>query len=125
MDLESVWEHRGGLIFKFRGVDSISEAEPLQGLEVCVPRAERAPLSEGEYYQSDLIGCEVIEAGSGEPLGTVAAFQEFGGPALLEVARAGEPLLIPFARSICTQVDIAGRRILVNLPEGLKELNSR
>lgn len=125
MDLESVWEHRGGLVFKFRGVDSISEAEPLQRSEVRLPGEARVPLPEGEYYQSDLVGCEVIEAGSGEPLGTVAAFQEYGGPALLEVSRPGEPLLIPFVRSICRQVDIAGRRILVDLPDGLKELNSR
>ena len=55
--IESVWDHRGRLVFKFQGVDSIDEAEPLQGLEVRLPRSERAPLADGEFYQSDLIGC--------------------------------------------------------------------
>ncbi len=125
-EIESVWEHRGQLIFKFRGVDSITEAEALAGAELRVPREQRAPLPDDEYYQSDLVGCEVIERASGERLGTVTGWQEYGGPALLEV-RAGEeePLLIPFARAICTEIDLAARRIVVDLPEGLKELSRK
>jgi len=122
--LESVWEHRGALVFKFRGVDSISEAEPLEGAEVRIPAEARRKLPEGEYFQSDLIGCEVVEQASGERLGVVAGWQEYGGPPLLEVHGEGEPLLIPFARSICVEIDVAGRRIAVDLPEGLKELNA-
>jgi 16S rRNA processing protein RimM len=122
LGLESVWEHRGGLIFKFRGCDSIAEAELLAGAEVRIPREARRELAADEYYQSDLVGCEVIERRSGERLGQVRAWQEYGGPPLLEVERPGEPLLIPFARSICVEIDVAGRRILVDLPEGLKEL---
>lgn len=121
--LESVWEHRGGLIFKFLGVDSISEAEPLQGAEVRIPVEARRKLPEGEYFQSDLVGCEVVERASGERVGVVTGWQEYGGPALMEVKEGeGEPLLIPFARSICVEIDVAGRRILVDLPEGLKDL---
>ncbi len=126
--IESVWEHRGLLIFKFRGVDSISEAERLEGAEVRVPREQRAALPEGEFYQADLVGCEVIERATGERLGTVTGWQEYGGPALLEVSppdSEGEPLLIPFARAICTEIDPAGKRIVVELPEGLKELPRR
>jgi 16S rRNA processing protein RimM len=119
--LESVWEHRGGLIFKFRGVDSISEAEPLEGAEVRIPIEARRKLPEGEYFQSDLVGCEVVERASGKRLGVVTGWEEYGGPPLLEVKSEGEPLLIPFARSICVEIDVAGRRILVDLPEGLKE----
>jgi 16S rRNA processing protein RimM len=125
-EIERVWLHRGRLIFKFRGVDSISQAERLQGAEVRVPRAERAEAPPGEYYHSDLAGCEVVERGTGERLGVVAGWQECGAAALLEVERAGteEPLLVPFARAICVEIDLQARRILVELPEGLKELNS-
>ena len=122
MELESVWEHRGRLVFKFRGVDSISDAEPLQGAEVRLPLSERAPLGDGEFYQSDLTGCEVVERSTGERLGTVADWVEHGGPALLEVHGAGKPILIPFVKSICVEIDVPGRRIVVDLPEGLKDL---
>ena len=122
--IESVREHRGGLVFKFQGVGSISQAEPLEGAEVRVPLAERATLPPGEYYHSDLTGCQVVDRASGERLGVVTGWQEFGGPGLLEVERpGGGQMLIPFARAICVEIDVPGRCIRVDLPEGLKELS--
>ncbi|MGI8988301.1 MAG: ribosome maturation factor RimM [Bryobacteraceae bacterium] len=120
VEVESVWHHVDRLIFKFRGVDSISDAEPLEGSEVRVPMEERVALEPGEYFQSDLVGCQVRDRFSGEPLGQVTAWRDGGGTGLLEV---DGNLLIPFARAICISIDVAGRAILVDLPEGLKELN--
>jgi 16S rRNA processing protein RimM len=123
-EIESVWLHDGRPVLKFRGIDTISEAEALVGAEVRLPAAERMPLEEGEFYQADLIGCEVVEQPSGELLGEVTGWQEAGGPNLLQVRmRAGGELLIPFARAICVEIDVAARRIMVDLPAGLKELN--
>jgi 16S rRNA processing protein RimM len=122
IELESVWEHRGRLVFKFRDIDSISEAEPLQGAEVRLPRGERAPLAEGEYYRSDLVGCEVVERSTGERLGAVVDWVEHSGPPLIEVRGEGRPILIPFVKAICVEIDVPGRRIAVELPEGLKDL---
>jgi 16S rRNA processing protein RimM len=118
-EVEETWFHLRTLIFKFRGVDTISDAEKLVGAEVRVPFAERAPLDPGEYYESDLIGCEVVERGTGESLGRVAALQDGGGAGLLEVGH----LLIPFSKAICVEIDPAAKRITVELPEGLKDLN--
>jgi 16S rRNA processing protein RimM len=124
LEVEHVWQHRGRVVFKFRGIDSISEADELRGCEIRVPRAERLPLAAGEYYQSDLVGFEVVERWTGLAVGRVTGWQEFGGPALLEVEGAsGEESLIPFARSICGDIDLELRRIQVDLPEGLKGLN--
>jgi 16S rRNA processing protein RimM len=122
--VEQVWEHGSQLVFKFEGVGTISEAEQLRGAEVRVPAAERFALPEGEYYHSDLVGCETVDAASGERLGSVVAFREEGANGLLVVAKAGGgELLVPFTRAICLEIDIAGRRIAVDLPEGLLELN--
>jgi 16S rRNA processing protein RimM len=120
-EVETTWFHNGTLIFKFRGVDSISDAELLSGLEVRVPLAERAPLEAGEFFQSDLIGCEVIDRASGTRIGAVTDWDDGGGSGLL-VIDDGD-LLIPFARAICVEIDPAARRIAVELPPGLKELN--
>jgi 16S rRNA processing protein RimM len=119
-EIETTWFHNGTLIFKFRGVDSISDAELLTGLEVRVPLAERAPLEAGEFFQSDLIGCEVVEHASGARIGFVTDWDDGGGTGLLVVE--GD-LLIPFARAICVEIDPAAKRIAVELPPGLKELN--
>ncbi|MFB3778971.1 MAG: ribosome maturation factor RimM [Bryobacteraceae bacterium] len=122
--VEEAWEHRGRIVLKLRGVETISEAERLRGCEVRIPLASRPELPAGEYYQSDLVGCELIERSSGRRVGRVKGWQQHGGPALLEVeGDGGEELLVPFARSICVEIDAPGRRVLVDLPEGLKDLN--
>jgi 16S rRNA processing protein RimM len=118
--VEEVWFHQGVLIFKFQGVDTISDAEPLNGSEVRIPAAERVSLDEGEYFQSDLVGCQVVERSSGRPLGQVTGWEEGGGAGLLVV---DSHWLIPFARSICVEIDPAARRITVDLPAGLKDVN--
>ncbi len=125
LEVEWVRERRGGLVFKFRGVDSIDQAEQLAGAEVRVPLAQRRGLPPGEYYQSDLIGWRVVERSSGQALGVITGWKECGAAPLLEVetGAGGEPLLVPFARAICVEIDPAGRRVVVELPEGLKELS--
>ena len=120
VEIESVWEHGNRLVFKFRGIDNISEAEVWQGAEVRVPAAERAPLDEGEFYHSDLIGCEVWDRKRGDRVGVVIAMRDFGGPGTLELDNG---LLVPFAKAICVNIEPAARRIDVELPEGLRELN--
>lgn len=115
VDIEKVWMHDGRLVFKFGGVETRDDAEALRGLELRIPLSDRPPAPEGTYYQSDLVGCEVVEI-NGNRLGVVTGWQDYGAAGLLEV---GE-LMIPFARSICIEVDMAARRIVVALPEGLK-----
>jgi 16S rRNA processing protein RimM len=121
-EVEYVREHDGGLLIKFRGVDSISDAETLRGAEVQVPIAERVTLEPGEYFHSDLIGCEVRERASGRVVGRVTNFEEYGGPPLLEID--GGRMLIPFVKAICTDIRPAERLILADLPEGLENIRA-
>lgn len=118
-EVEFTWFHDATLVFKFRGVDSISDAEKLSGSEVRVPFSERVPLDPGEFFESDIVGCEVVDRRTGKSLGRVSAWLDGGGAGLLQVGH----LLIPFARSICVEIDPAAKRIAVELPEGLEDLN--
>lgn len=118
MEVEHAWMHGDQLILKFKGVDTISGAEKLAGFEVSIPFEQRAALGEEEFYESDLVGCEVIDA-TGRSLGLVTEFEETGGTALLHVG----DLMIPFAKSICTKIDPANKQIIVNPPAGLLDLN--
>lgn len=122
--VDEVREYQGGLVFRFEEAPTISEAEPLQGCEVRIPLAELPAAPDGEYYIADLVGCLVIDRRTVMALGTVEGWQDSGGTGLLEVKREGkaEPMLVPFARSICVEIDPAQRRIVVDLPEGLDEL---
>jgi 16S rRNA processing protein RimM len=119
--VESAWWHSGILIFKFEGIDSISDAEPLSGCEVRVPRSERIRLEPGEYFLSDLLGCQVVDGRTGQPIGQVQAFDEGGGAGGMLVV--GRDVLIPFVRSICRQIDLEAKVITVDVPNGLLDLN--
>jgi len=100
----------------------MDDAERLRGLEIQVPLAERVKLGAGQYFITDLIGCEVIEVAAPAPLGRVRDVQQTGvGAYILAVETAAGELLIPFAAHICTEIDLAARRIVVSLPEGLRE----
>jgi len=119
-EVESVRNVPGSVIFKFRGIDSMDDADRWRGAEVRIPREERLEPEPGEFFIGDLIGCEVVERGTGGSLGFVTGWDQGGASGLLHV---GPDLLIPFARSICVSIDVAGKRIEVDLPEGLKDLN--
>jgi len=123
MEVEHFWIHGDRAIFKFKGVDTITDAERLAGSAVQVPLDQRPATPEGEYYQSDLVGCEVVDQ-SGRLLGTVLGFHETGGVPLLEIrTQDGREMLIPFAKALLINIDLERKRIDVNLPAGLDELN--
>ena len=121
-EVEHYWSHDGRPVFKFVGMDSISESEVWQGADILVPEAERAGPEEGEYSHADLMGCNVI-APDLATIGVVTGVEDYGGPPLLKVKTAdSREILIPFARAICREIDVAARIIRVELPEGLLEL---
>ena len=119
--LETARFHKGRVLLKFEGVDSITDAETLRGALVQVPQSERVPLPAGRVYVSDLMGCSVLE--QEEVIGTVVGWQETGAVPLLRVDCAGEELLIPFTPAICYSVDVVNKQILVHTPAGLREVN--
>jgi 16S rRNA processing protein RimM len=119
MRVEETWRHDGRPVFKFAGIDSISDAEKWEGAEMLVPASEVEPPEEGAYSYADLVGCKVV--GESE-LGVVTEVEAFGGAPLLKLEAAdGREILIPFARSICKVIDVASKTIRVDLPEGLLE----
>lgn len=120
VNVENLWYHDGRPIFKFAGIDSISQAEPWEGAEMLVEDSERIAAPEGEYLHSDLIGCTVV-AGD-RTLGEVKDVVEYGGPVLLQVHDGTREVLIPFVRAFCPEIDIDAKRIVAELPEGLVDL---
>lgn len=122
--IEKAWFNKDELVLKFEGVDTRNDAELLGGLQVCIPEEERPPAPEGEFYYSDLIGCRV-ETPEGRHLGSVTAWHDYGAAPLLEVRDGEAELLIPFTDVFYREVDVKGRRIVVELPEGLEELNQK
>jgi 16S rRNA processing protein RimM len=124
LELEEVWPHKGLLVLKFRGVDSISDAEILVGAELQVPSADRAELEQGWTYISDLIGSTVFDRG--QEIGRIEDVQFGAGeaPLLVVADTAGKKFDVPFAEAYLEGVDVKQRQVRMNLPEGMLEVNA-
>ena len=124
LQLESLWPHKGLLVLKFRGVDSISDAEALVGSELQVPGAERGKLEQGWSYVSELVGCTVFDRG--REIGRIEDVQFGAGeaPLLIVGAEGGKRLDVPFAEAYLEGVDVGGKQVRMNLPEGMLEINA-
>jgi 16S rRNA processing protein RimM len=120
LKIEKFWFQSGRVILKFRGVDTVEQGEELRNMDVCVPESDAVELESGEYYDWQLQGC-TVKTVEGEELGTVKEVMRTGGTELLVVEGGRKEYLIPFAEAICPEVDIEGRFITVDPPEGLLE----
>jgi 16S rRNA processing protein RimM len=121
--VERAWYHGDRLVLKFEGLDSISDAEPWEGSDLLVKEEDRVRPAEGEYSHQDLIGCTLVNEAGGDAAGVVRGVEDYGGTPLLKVeAVDGREVLVPFARAICREIDVAGKTIRVQLPVGLLDL---
>jgi 16S rRNA processing protein RimM len=106
------------------GVETIDDAEALAGHELRVPVERLAALPPGTFYRHDLIGCRV-ETTSGAAVGVVTDVEGTMAGSRLVVDRGGNEVLIPLASDICPEIDPAGKRIVIDPPDGLLDVNAR
>jgi 16S rRNA processing protein RimM len=152
VELVHHWLHKGGIVLHFAGVDSITAAEALKGLTVAIPRSERTKLPEDETYISDLVGCLLVDVSSSahreaaipsresgiipdehapheipasREIGIIADVDRNAGPTpLLVIHSASGEILIPFAQAYLRSIDLDRKRVEMELPEGLIDLNA-
>jgi 16S rRNA processing protein RimM len=127
-----VGKNEGRVVLQFAGIDTISDAESIAGLDVLVPREERLPLDDESVYISELVGCTVYDGPT--PVGVVEDVQfamtadggrrlEDAAPLLAVTSPGGDEILIPFAKAFLVAVNTDAKRIEMTLSEGLIELN--
>ena len=127
-----VGKNEGRIVLQFAGVDSISAAEALAGMDVLVPREERVAPEDGAVYISELVGCAVYDRTVLVGIVTDVQFAttpdgarrlEEAAPLLVVKTTNDDEVLVPFARAFLAGIDTAARRINMNLPEGLLDVN--
>lgn len=122
-EIEFSRKQHGRQILKLRGIESISEVEPLVGAELAILETDLPPATEGSFYTFQLKGCQVVAA-DGETLGTVIDVMDSGGTPILKVDGKEGEMLIPFAQAFLRKIDLEQRRIEMSLPDGLRDLNN-
>lgn len=122
VDVEETWEHKGRIVLKFKGFDDISSAETLVGCWVQIPADQAKRLPEGTYFDHDLVGCSVEDV-DGNSIGIVDDVLKVAESSLLVVKNLDREYLIPAVESICVRISIKEKKILIDPPEGLMDLD--
>jgi len=119
-ELAQAREARDHLVATFKGVTTRDEAERLNGIELYIAREKLPATDEGEYYHTDLIGLTAVTT-AGDALGRVLAIHNFGAGDIIEIAPAkGTTMLLPFTTAVVPEVDIAGGRVVIALPQEIE-----
>ena len=121
-ELENHWFQNDRIVLKFAGYDSIESAAALVGYEFGLPLTERVELAKDEFYDWELEGC-LVESALGLLLGKVREVMRTGGVELLVIENdeRGE-VFVPMVASIVKEIDVSGKKILIDPPEGLLDL---
>jgi 16S rRNA processing protein RimM len=121
-DVEHCWAHKGRQVLKFARIDSIAEAETLVGTWVVIEADQAVPIPHGTYWDYDLVGCTVRDK-EGRSLGLVREVMHIAGNEQLVVQGERGEFLVPVVAAICKEISIPRKEIVVDLPEGLLDLN--
>jgi 16S rRNA processing protein RimM len=113
-------EARDHLVATLKGVATRDEAERLNGIELYVPREKLPATDDDEYYHADLIGLAAVTTAD-RPLGKVIAIHNFGAGDIVEIApQQGPTMLLPFTNAVVPTVDLAGGRVVIELPQEIE-----
>ena len=116
-EVTHVREAKDHLVAMLKGVASREDAERLNGIELYIARDKLPETDEDEYYHADLIGLAAVNAAN-EAIGRVIAIHNFGAGDIIEIAPASGPtLLLPFTNAVVPTVDLANRRVVIELPQ--------
>jgi len=122
LTVASMRVQNGRPIVGFAGFDRIEDVERLARLELRVPEDTLQPLQPGTYYEHQLVGC-AVETVSGVAIGEVAKVEGGAGASRVVINGPHGEILIPLAVDICVEIDVGNRKIRIDAPEGLLELN--
>jgi 16S rRNA processing protein RimM len=113
--------HGGAVVLGFDGCTTADAAAVLVGRFVALPRESALPPPTGRFYSWQLEGCRVL-TDDGRDVGRVSGIQQGPAQDLWIISDGSVERLIPAVPEIVSEVDLAGRRVVIRPPEGLLEL---
>jgi 16S rRNA processing protein RimM len=125
--LENHWLHKGRIVFKFAGVDSITDAEALSRKIVSIPLESRAELEANSFYVSALVGSTVRDVAprTARSIGMIQDVRRIAGIApTLIVQNESHEYEIPLAQEYIVAFNGDAKILDMKLPEGLLEVNA-
>ena len=122
--IEHVWMHKGFVILKLAGIDTMNQAQSLKGMQIKIDRKDVVPLPSGRHYIFDLIGLKVVTT-QGKTIGVVTDVLQTSGANDIYVDKPElgitkqKEILIPVIYDVVVSVDLEQQQIVINLLDGL------
>ena len=119
LEIEEVKYHKNQVLLKFKGVETVEQAEMLRNAILEIDRKDAIPLAEGEYFIADLLESEVY-TDEGEKLGILEDIFNTGSNDIYVVKNElGKSILLPRIKEVFKEIDVENKKIIVHLIEGL------
>ena len=119
LEIEEVKYHKNQVLLKFKGVETVEQAEMLRNAILEIDRKDAIPLAEGEYFIADLLESEVY-TDEGEKLGILEDIFNTGSNDIYVVKNElGKSILLPRIKDVFKEIDVENKKIIVHLIEGL------
>ena len=119
LEIEEVKYHKNQVLLKFKGVETVEQAEMLRNAILEIDRKDAIPLEEGEYFIADLLESEVY-TDEGEKLGILEDIYNTGSCDIYVVKNElGKSILLPRIKEVFKEIDVENKKIIVHLIEGL------
>ena len=119
LEIEEVKYHKNQVLLKFKGIDTIEQAEIIRNAIIEIDRENAIPLEKGEYFIADLLDSEVF-TDEGEKLGILDDIYNTGSKDIYVVKNElGKTILLPGINDVIKEVDVENKKIIVHLLKGL------
>lgn len=119
LQIEEVKYQKNMVLVKFKGIETVENAEKLRNSFVEIDRADAIPLEEGQYFIADLLGLDVF-LDTGEKLGVLEDIYNTGSSDIYVVKNElGKQFLLPYIDEVIKQINLEERKIIVHIIEGL------
>ena len=119
LEIEEVKYHKDMVLIKFKGIETVEQAETLRNCYLEIDREDAVPLEEGTYYIVDLLESEVY-TDEGELLGKLEDIYNTGAKDIYVVKNElGKTVLLPGIPEVIKEVNLEEKKITVHLLKGL------
>ena len=119
LEIEEVKYQKNMVLIKFKGIETVEQAQNLRNAYVEIDRADAIKLEEGQYFIADLLGLDVF-VDNGDKLGILDDIFNNGSTDIYVVKNElGKQFLLPYIDDVIKDIDLENGKITVHLIEGL------
>lgn len=104
--ISSAYLHKGVVVVKIEGFETIEQAEKLVGTSFYINREDMPDLEDETFYYVDLIGLDALNF-SDEKIGKISAVHNYGAGDFLEIKKEDDStILIMFTKENVPDIEI-------------------